>query len=40
MPLPGLAELEAPSRKLLEEYLCNTRRTKRVSARRGVDIIN
>ena len=32
-----LAELEAPLRGLLEEYLCNTRRTKRVAARRVID---
>ena len=35
--LPELAELEAPLRALLEECLCNTRRTKRVEARRAVD---
>ena len=35
MPLPELAELEAPW--LLEEGLCNTRRTKRVAALRVLD---
>ena len=30
---PQLAELEAPLRRLLEECLCKTRRTKRVAAR-------
>ena len=34
--LPELAELEAPLRALLEECLCNTRRTKRVAARRAI----
>ena len=31
--LPELAELEAPLRALLEECLCNIRRTKRLAAR-------
>ena len=35
-PLPELAELEAPLRALLEECLCNTRRTKRVAVRRAI----
>ena len=34
--LPELADLEAPLRALLEECLCNTRRTKRVAARRAI----
>ena len=34
--LPELAELEAPLRALLEECLCNTRRTKRVEARHAI----
>ena len=36
MSLLELAELEAPLRGLLEECLCNTRRTKRVAARRVI----
>ena len=35
--LPELAELEASLRGLLEECLCNTRRTKHVVARRVID---
>ena len=34
--LPELAELNATLRALLEERLCNTRRTKRVAARRAI----
>ena len=34
--LPELAKLEAPLRALLEECLCNTRRTKHVAARRAI----
>ena len=34
--LPELAELGAPLRGLLEGCLCNTRRTKRVAARRVI----
>ena len=34
--LPKLAELEASLRALLEAGVCNTRRTKRVSARRAI----
>ena len=34
--LPELAELEATLRALLEECLRNTRRTKRVAARRAI----
>ena len=35
--LPELAEIEAPLRGLLEEGLCNTRRTERVEACRVID---
>ena len=34
--LPKLAELEASLRALLDAGVCNTRRTKRVSARRAI----
>ena len=34
--LPELAEVEAPSRRLLEERLCSTQRTKRLAARRDI----
>ena len=34
--LPELAELDAPLEGLREECLCNTRRTKRVAARRAI----
>ena len=35
-PLPEVAEMNAPLRSLLEECLCNTRRTKRVEARHAI----